>query len=352
MITTSRLSSALTAPIRIFRDLVDPPARSVAAQRRSEVGWGIVAVAVIVVMALSAVGLYVFTPGQYRITADFEEAGQIRVGDNVRVAGVPVGAVAAVTLDGDHVSVQMAIDDGVFIGADSAASAKMLTVVGGTYVDIVSVGDEPLGDRTIPVDQTSVPYSLTEVFQIAQPKIAKIDGNPLRKTLAELSDGLQAHPGAVKKDLTILSSMLTNLNKRQDEFGAMLQLAAEYTRAADVNGDAITALVRNLSSFTSEYADFGDRLVAAVEALAGLLAKLQGVSRLYATDLDPLVRQIDAIGREFGPALRRYQPLIERGRDLITRLENSVRPDGTIAVDHSSTILSSDLCVPVPGVQC
>lgn len=146
--------------------------------------------------------------------------------------------------------------------------------------------------------------------------------------------------------------MLANLNRNQDEFGSMLKLAADYTQTLNASGDLITAMGRNLSTLVSEYAMFGARLNAVLARLGSLLERVRGLALLYDADIDPLVRQIDSIGRQFGPALARYTPLITQGRDLIKRLEGMVKPDGTITVDSSPIILSSDICVPIPGAGC
>ncbi|NMO00735.1 MCE family protein [Gordonia sp. TBRC 11910] len=344
--------TVLSWPRKIITRLTDPPAQTTAQQQRGEVRWGIAAVIVLAVVGLVAVGIYVLTPGKGHITANFDEAGQIRTGDSVRVAGIPVGNVVGVKLAGDHVAVTMSVDKSAFIGSDSTADVKMLTVVGGNFIDITSIGDRPLGDTPIPVTRTSVPYSLTEVFQIAQPKISKIDATPLRKTLVELNAGFADNPTAFRSDLTILSSMLTNLNQKQDEFGAMLKMAGDYTKVVNANGDVITALVQNLSLFFSEYDDFGRRLNSAAFALTGILGKVAGVLASYRDDIDPLVRQLDAIGKQFGPVLARYTPMINQGRDLIKKLEGMVGPDGSVIIDQSKTVLASDFCVPVAGSGC
>ena len=90
-----------------MRSVVDPPARTARQRSRHELFWGVGAVVVSLVVALIAIGIYVFTPGQVRVVAQFAEAGQLRVGDDVRVAGVGVGAVKKITLRDDHVDVEM-----------------------------------------------------------------------------------------------------------------------------------------------------------------------------------------------------------------------------------------------------
>lgn len=309
-------------------------------------------VVVVVVVMLVVAGLFFFTPGQYRVTANFAEAGLIRTGDSVRVAGIPVGTVKKVDLENDHVAVEMSVRNGVHIGADSSADVKMLTIVGGNYIDISPIGREPLGSNAIPVERTSIPYSLAETFQKATPKLSQIDAAPLRETLAQLEQGFSENPGAIKGNLQILRSMLTNLNKRQDDFGTMLKLAGDYSKAINTSGEVLTTLARNLSSVLTELTIFLPRFTLLLDHLASLLERLKSVAVVYQNDIDPLVQQVDEIGREFGPALQRYTPLITQGRTVIERLEQMVEPDGSISVDSGGIILSSDYCIPMAGVAC
>ncbi|MFT3900984.1 MAG: MlaD family protein [Gordonia sp. (in: high G+C Gram-positive bacteria)] len=325
---------------------------STAQRERGELRWGIGAAAILVVLGLAAAGIYVFTPGQSRVSAQFDEAGQIKAGDSVRVAGVPVGTVKKVTLAGNHVDVVMSVRRGVFIGDESRADAKMLTAVGGNFIDITSTGDRPIGDKPMTVDNTSVPYSLTQTFSLVTPKLEKVDVKPLSTLLAQVHDGFEDNPGALKKNLAIMESMLINLNKRQDEFGTMLSLAAEYTERVDVDGNTITTLGRQLATFMTEFETYGSRFSYYLGRLADLLERVKGIMLEYDTTIDPLVREVDAIGRKFGPLLQRYEPLIKSGRDFIKRLEGMVAPDGSIRFDHSPLVLSTDYCFPMPGVGC
>lgn len=321
-------------------------------QARSELRWGLVGVGIVVVLALLAGLLYVWQPGTRDVTAQFAEAGQIRVGDSVRVAGVSVGTVRSVTLRDDHVDVTMAVDRDAALGDQTTADVRMLTIVGGNYINLSSSGGAALGSSVIPVQRTSFPYSLIQTFQLAQPKLEKLDATPIRELLTQTTRGLEQNPGAIKRNLDTLTSMLTNLNNRQDEFGTTLRVAADYTKRLNVSGDVLTQLARNISSFMSDYALFGARFGYVLGQLGEMLARVRSLAHVYRFDVQPLVDKVDAIGRQFGPELERYTPMINQARDLIQRLEGMVAPDGTVHVDQSGIVLSSDFCVPAVGVVC
>ncbi len=124
--------------------------RSIYGRRRAELIWSIAAVAVTLVAVLVAAGVYVYAPGHYRVKAEFAEAGQISPGDSVRVAGVPVGTVKRVVLDSDHVDVEMAVRWGTVLGDQTRADVKMLTLVGGSFIDLTTAGrDAAVRTRTV-----------------------------------------------------------------------------------------------------------------------------------------------------------------------------------------------------------
>jgi len=338
----------LTRPIR---HLVDPPAKSVAQETRGEIYWGVAMVIVGLVAALVVVGLYVFSPGTYKVKADFDEAGLLQNGDSVRVAGIQVGTIKKISLKSDHVEVDMAVNSGTWIGDESRADVKMLTVVGGSYLDVTPIGSKKLGSAHIPASRTSVPYSLMETFQSITPKLSQVDASPLRDTLSQLQTGFSQNPGAIKQDLQTMQSMLINLNNNQDNFGAMLKMAAEYTSNLNNNGAVVTSIVSNLSYFISQVGSFSTKWQYMFDHLTGFLERLGGALADYQTDVDPLVRQVDDIGRQFGPLMQRYTPMIDQARDLITRLENSVQPDGSVVIG-GQTVLTSNFCIPQLGVKC
>ncbi len=95
-------------------------------------------------------------PGRdgYEVTARFNTVGDLARGAEVRVAGVPVGAVRAVELDPEtyFARADMVIRADVEIPEDSTAKIAMAGLLGGSYVEIEPGGAmemlEPGGEIT------------------------------------------------------------------------------------------------------------------------------------------------------------------------------------------------------------
>ena len=58
------------------------------------------------------------------------------------------------------VRVRARVDGDAFVGDQSQLEVRMLTVVGGYYVNIVPLGDAPLGAKPIPLERVTMPYNL------------------------------------------------------------------------------------------------------------------------------------------------------------------------------------------------
>lgn len=78
----------------------------------------------------------------YEVSASFRSAQGVAVGSDVRLAGVRVGQVSALTLDPANFRARtvMRLDDGVAIPEDSSAVIASDGLMGGAYVEIMPGG--------------------------------------------------------------------------------------------------------------------------------------------------------------------------------------------------------------------
>lgn len=76
----------------------------------------------------------------FELTARFNSVSGLRVGADVEMAGVPVGRVAAITLDDDPVRrqalVRLVLDRDLKLSTDTIASIKTSGLIGDKYVNL------------------------------------------------------------------------------------------------------------------------------------------------------------------------------------------------------------------------
>jgi len=87
----------------------------------------------------------------YKLVAVFEDAGGVRKGSDVMLAGVPIGQVVSVTLkDNEEAEMVFNIKEGVLIASDATVSIRTKGLIGEKFVrvnqgseeDYLAEGDE------------------------------------------------------------------------------------------------------------------------------------------------------------------------------------------------------------------
>src|SRR6476620_11358154 len=101
-------------------------------RERNPVVIGAVSLAVIALLILTAFRAQdlPLIGGGDTYYAAFSESGGLKANDEVRIAGVRVGKVDSVALDGDQVKVAFRIDSGADFGTDTRAVIKVKTLLG------------------------------------------------------------------------------------------------------------------------------------------------------------------------------------------------------------------------------
>ncbi len=123
-----------------------------------------------VVAAIVVAGALLMVPDEDRkyLTAHFPRTVSLYEGSDVRILGVPVGAVESVTPTGTDVTVRMSYDAKYDVPADAEAVIISPAIVGDRFVQLTPVytGGPALADRaTLSTASTSTPLELDEIYQ-------------------------------------------------------------------------------------------------------------------------------------------------------------------------------------------
>src|SRR5690606_15385444 len=79
--------------------------------------------------------------------ARFTEAGGLRAGDEVRIAGVRVGEVQEITLAGHEVDVEFKVEKASELGAETGAEIRVKTLLGAMFLALEPAGSGELAEE-------------------------------------------------------------------------------------------------------------------------------------------------------------------------------------------------------------
>ena len=271
----------------------------------------LVVITVMVLAAFRAEDLPLIGGGDTYYAA-FTEAGGLKANDEVRVAGVRVGKVQSVDLDGDHVKVEFTVDQGVDFGRDTGAGIRVKTLLGAMYLSLVPNGAGQLPEESeIPVSRTTSPYDVVEAFSGLADTSERIDTDQLATSLDTLSSLMKNTPEEFQSALRGVSALSQNIAARDDQLNELLGNMQKVSKVlGDRNGDLVTLMKDGDKLFRA--------LVGRREAVHDLLVSTSELSR----QLTALVRSTRA---DLKPALDHLDSVLDMLRKNQENLDNSLR---------------------------
>jgi phospholipid/cholesterol/gamma-HCH transport system substrate-binding protein len=219
---------------------------SVPFRERNPVVVGAISIAVIIgliLLAFNAEKLPIIGGGD-TYSADFSEAGGLKADDEVRIAGVRVGKVDSVALDGDHVKVTFRIQSGADFGTDTSAAIKVKTLLGAMYLSLepAGPGQLPKGSE-IPVSRTQSPYDVVQAFSGLARTSEQINTHQLARSLTTLADLTRDTPTNFRHALAGVSALSSNLAARDSQIGTLLQNLRSVSHTLNARDQDIVGLM-------------------------------------------------------------------------------------------------------------
>jgi len=254
---------------------------------------GLLAVAAGLLVMAFVVAISVVSFGTRSYTAMLAQTAGLREGEDVQVAGVPVGEVTGIELAGDQVKVTFNADHDVHLGQETTASVKVATLLGTHYLQLDPRGSGDLTDGTIPIGQTSVPYNLQDVLDEGTSRLEELDADKLAAALTAMSTSIEGSGDDLGAALTGVSRLSTMITDRSGQTTALLRAARSVTEQLSSSSDDILGLMRQTNLVLAE-------VTARREAIHRLLVESTRLS-------NNLVSIVEATRADLRPALRDFE---------------------------------------------
>lgn len=211
--------------------------------------------------------------------AEFAEAGGLQTGEEVRIAGVKVGKVTKMDLEGDHVRVDFKVDGGVRLGDATRAEIKIKTLLGAHYLSLDPRGPgKQRSSVAIPRSRTTTPYEVVPAIADLSKNLGTIDTKQLAKSFDTISETFKNSPDEIRASLKGLQRLSETISKRDDELSTLI------TRAKDVTG----VLAERKDEFVRLIED-GDKILQAVQARRTVIHQLLVNTYNLAVQLNALI---------------------------------------------------------------
>ena len=266
----------------------------------------------------------------YDIKAEFRDAAGLTAENQVRVAGIKVGTVAEVALEGDKVVVTMEIENGTQIPEDAAAEIKLATLLGTKFVDIEAKGGGPFleAGSTIPIENTAIPYEIYQASNQGTNVLEELDGEALNDALAELAILVETSKEELGEALDGLNTLGAGLNAKEEDLEQLLTGANDLTGLLADEGDKINRLIASSDVVLSSLARKREEVQSLLESTKLMSGELASLLRNNRENVDGIltnlhralvvlernVEHLDVALEYAGPSTRYLGSIWQQGR--------------------------------------
>ncbi|MCW2990208.1 MAG: hypothetical protein JWM73_802 [Solirubrobacterales bacterium] len=314
----------------------------------------------LVAVAVVAVVLLRSGSGGYEVRARFQNASQLVKGDNVQVAGAPIGSVKNIELTDDgQADVTMAISDDRYRplheGTQAIVRQSSLSGVANRYVDLMLPGGDPpkIEDGgLIRQVNTTTAVDLDQLFNTFDSKTR----DSLRRLIRGYGTsyggrGAQANAGFayLNPSLAASSRLFEELNYDTPLLRDFVVNSSKLVTTIAARKDDLAGLIDHLATTTTA---IGKEKGALADAIAHFPAFMRRANTTFVNlrstidDLTPLVDESKPVAKKLRPFVRALRPLADQARptlrDLSALIQRAGKSNDLIELTNSS--------VPVAGI--
>jgi phospholipid/cholesterol/gamma-HCH transport system substrate-binding protein len=267
-------------------------------RERNPVIIGAISISVIVLLILGAFRAQdlPLIGGGDTYTAAFTESGGLKVDDPVRIAGVRVGKVTKIDLDGDHVQVTFKVKTDSAFGSETGAAIRINTLLGAMYLALEPAGPGQLETgKEIPVERTTSPYDVVEAFSGLADTADQIDTDQLAKSLTTLADLTRNTPEEFKAALSGVSRLSSNIADKSDRINLLLTNLERVSTVLNDRDEDIIALMKDSDTLFQALVRRREAVHNLLVSTASLSKELSALVRQSREDLKPALTQLDDV---------------------------------------------------------
>lgn len=240
-----------------------------------------------------------------KYTAIFSEAGGLKVGDPVEVAGVTVGKVKSLRLDHATVRVGFTVD-GVAMGSATTATIKTGTLLGARYLALEPAGSGGLEGDEIPLARTTAPYNLTDSLSQVAAHTKQLDLEAVGQAMHTFSQTFRDTSDELGPAFAGVTALSRSISKRDSQLRELFRLAESVTGTFRERSDQIAKLIRS-----------GNLILAELSARRAVIARLITSAHSLANEVSAVVTDNRAQLKPALVELNKLLVLLNKNQDNI-----------------------------------
>ncbi len=243
---------------------------------------------------------------QRTANAVFSDVGDLANGAQVQLAGVPVGSVSNIELDGDRARITINLTSGVRIPADVSAAIARTTILGDQYVELtVPKGETGAGALKTPqlangatIRHTSLVPDVEQFVQAGSDVFGAISDTELEQVILAGGEGFTGQEASLKSFLNDLATVTNGYAQHTSEItqavNGLNQLSATLAPSSSSNADALTTLSKTVAILAQNSTQFESLL----QSLNNLSVQGRSILETYFPQITRQLQTLEAVSSQ------------------------------------------------------
>jgi len=232
----------------------------------------------------------------YTVEGVFADAGGIRPGDSVRVAGVKEGRVSDIRADHVHgnVIVEFKVNRGVHLGPDTRAEIALETLLGTKYMRLSGpvhrpyLQDTPTDERVIPVERTTTPFDVFRLATVGARRVEATDTEKLNTFIRQLADITQGNAADIHTLIDSVAKVSTAISQRDQQLSELFDRFDKLSKLLQDKDETLASLVDQSRAVLALVARRRADVARGVDAADTMASELGRDIHVHTTQLDTI----------------------------------------------------------------
>lgn len=227
-----------------------------------------------------------------RFTALFTDTMGLHPGDDVRVAGVRIGRVDAIDLDGFNAKVTFRVQADQQLYSDTIASVTYQNVIGQRYLSLAAgtqTDHRPLlSGSLIPLANTNPSFDISALLNGYEPLLTLLDPEKVDDLTSSIVQALQGDSGTLLTLITETSELAESFAGPDEVLGKTIEQVNDVTSNLAKQTAQLQAILTQTRDILDTLDTRRDSLVASMGSINSALSRLSVVTNSISPDLHGL----------------------------------------------------------------
>ncbi|WP_067813156.1 MlaD family protein [Nocardia inohanensis] len=265
--------------------------------------------------------------------AHIADVSGLKQGSDVRMAGVQVGKITTIALDGTVAYVEFTVAEGQEVYDNTEASVLFSSLIGDRYLALqqkVAPGRKLAAGSTIPIERTHGAFDISELFDAVRPIFETLSSGSVDKFLENL--------------LLVASGDGRGLGPVMDSLDKIIAVASGQEPVVMLLADNMSGLLNRFEGQSPKIDRMLDQVLGLVDSVYGKLDALNSLIEKAIPGLNaamPMLDRLAGVYYDNFPGMERlYNTLL--GPDMVTFIRQVLAAVPTAAQTMNSLILEPE----------